>query len=146
MSIVLNYFSPFSNDVQRDSVHLFLEPQIDWCGRRPRSIRTETSRHTNRSFPSAVGLINRARVPRWPTRSAQFPAGHSPAGSFILHKYTFHIHSRHMCLLLSVCLCTSFLFYILLYFILNMFVCLALCVFVLLSNTCTTRHDKVPHT
>ncbi|KAK9537447.1 hypothetical protein VZT92_005063 [Zoarces viviparus] len=32
-------------------------------GRRLRSIRTKTSRHTNSFFPSAVGLINRARVP-----------------------------------------------------------------------------------
>ncbi|KAK9524366.1 hypothetical protein VZT92_016764 [Zoarces viviparus] len=30
---------------------------------RLRSIRTKTSRHTNSFFPSAVGLINRARVP-----------------------------------------------------------------------------------
>uniref|UniRef100_A0AAQ4RFC3 Reverse transcriptase domain-containing protein n=1 Tax=Gasterosteus aculeatus aculeatus TaxID=481459 RepID=A0AAQ4RFC3_GASAC len=32
-------------------------------GRRLRSIRTKTSRHTNSFFPSAVGLINRARSP-----------------------------------------------------------------------------------
>ncbi|KAK9524365.1 hypothetical protein VZT92_016764 [Zoarces viviparus] len=32
-------------------------------GWRLRSIRTKTSRHTNSFFPSAVGLINRARVP-----------------------------------------------------------------------------------
>ncbi|KAL6118064.1 uncharacterized protein ACO6RY_15736 [Pungitius sinensis] len=32
-------------------------------GRRLRSIRTKTSRHTNSFFPSAVGLINRARAP-----------------------------------------------------------------------------------
>uniref|UniRef100_A0AAQ4Q691 Reverse transcriptase domain-containing protein n=1 Tax=Gasterosteus aculeatus aculeatus TaxID=481459 RepID=A0AAQ4Q691_GASAC len=32
-------------------------------GRRLRSIRTTTSRHTNSFFPSAVGLINRARSP-----------------------------------------------------------------------------------
>ncbi|KAK9526064.1 hypothetical protein VZT92_016718 [Zoarces viviparus] len=31
--------------------------------RRLRSVRTKTSRHTNSFFPSAVGLINRARVP-----------------------------------------------------------------------------------
>ncbi|KAK9529332.1 hypothetical protein VZT92_013434 [Zoarces viviparus] len=31
--------------------------------RRLRSIRTKTSRHRNSFFPSAVGLINRARVP-----------------------------------------------------------------------------------
>ncbi|KAK9535993.1 hypothetical protein VZT92_005818 [Zoarces viviparus] len=31
--------------------------------RRLRSIRTKTSRHTNSFFPSAVGLINKARVP-----------------------------------------------------------------------------------
>uniref|UniRef100_A0AAQ4RWC6 Alkylated DNA repair protein AlkB homologue 8 N-terminal domain-containing protein n=1 Tax=Gasterosteus aculeatus aculeatus TaxID=481459 RepID=A0AAQ4RWC6_GASAC len=32
-------------------------------GRRLRSIRTKTSRHTNSFFPSAVGLMNRARSP-----------------------------------------------------------------------------------
>uniref|UniRef100_A0AAQ4QVP5 Uncharacterized protein n=1 Tax=Gasterosteus aculeatus aculeatus TaxID=481459 RepID=A0AAQ4QVP5_GASAC len=32
-------------------------------GRRLRSIRTKTSRHTNSFFPSAVGLINRAGPP-----------------------------------------------------------------------------------
>ncbi|KAL6108477.1 uncharacterized protein ACO6RY_18992 [Pungitius sinensis] len=32
-------------------------------GRRLRSIRTKTSRHTNSFFPSAVGLINRGRGP-----------------------------------------------------------------------------------
>uniref|UniRef100_A0AAQ4QSM7 Alkylated DNA repair protein AlkB homologue 8 N-terminal domain-containing protein n=1 Tax=Gasterosteus aculeatus aculeatus TaxID=481459 RepID=A0AAQ4QSM7_GASAC len=32
-------------------------------GRRLRSIRTKTSRHTNSFLPSAVGLINRARSP-----------------------------------------------------------------------------------
>ncbi|KAK9541284.1 hypothetical protein VZT92_001341 [Zoarces viviparus] len=32
-------------------------------GRRLRSVRTKTSHHTNSFFPSAVGLINRARVP-----------------------------------------------------------------------------------
>ncbi|KAL6101541.1 uncharacterized protein ACO6RY_16768 [Pungitius sinensis] len=32
-------------------------------GRRVRFIRTKISRHTNSFFPSAVGLINRARAP-----------------------------------------------------------------------------------
>ena len=38
-------------------------------GRRLRSIRTKTSRHLSSFFPSAVGLINKARDPRPPTRT-----------------------------------------------------------------------------
>jgi len=46
-------------------------------GRRLRSIRTETSRHANSFFPSAVRLMNRARVPPPPlTRMNRAPVPH----------------------------------------------------------------------
>ena len=47
-------------------------------GRRLRSIRTKTSRHLSSFFPSAVGLINKARDPRPPTRTL-IPFLHTPA-------------------------------------------------------------------
>src|SRR4029434_8934792 len=46
--------------------------QTSWTlpsSRRLRSIRTKTSRHQSSFFPSAVGLINKARDPRPPTQT-----------------------------------------------------------------------------
>src|SRR4029434_8173696 len=58
-----------------------------------RSIRTKTSRHLSSFFPSAVGLINKARDPRPPTRTLIPPPHLHPGFCYNPLPCTMHICS-----------------------------------------------------
>src|SRR4029434_7518391 len=84
-------------------------------GRRLRSIRTKTSRHNTSFFPSAVGLINKARDPHltW-----TYPSP-TPQVCVTLTHITLQIHIALLfCILLSTLLFYIFVSYILCFFVL----------------------------